>query len=292
MVKRWLLPLLLACLWPTALRAQSALDQQARAEMDFALRLAANDWREEALQALAALPADALEPRLADSLRHLRAQIHFREADFAAAWDDWSRVGPTAPFAFEARAYGAFALLMDGRIDLADSALSACPTPDSLAAELLAVLRAGHALLARDPDGFARQAERFGLRHHALARPERELLLLAQAAADFRPRSPMLAAGLSALVPGLGKIYAGRLGEGLSAALTVSALGLMALENHRKAGPWNWKTLGFGGAFAVFHLGNVLGSFHLPDARHEDFWHEQDDATLGELHHALRLFFP
>ncbi len=71
-------------------------------------------------------------------------------------------------------------------------------------------------------------------------------------------RSPWIAAALSALLPGAGKIYTGFISDGLT-ALAINGLFVYLSMTNFNAGH---KTRGyiFGGAFALFYAGNVYGS--------------------------------
>ena len=73
------------------------------------------------------------------------------------------------------------------------------------------------------------------------------------------PRKSLTAAGLlSALIPGLGKIYAGELGDGITAFIFNGILGFLAYDNFRAG----HKTRGwiFAGLTAIFYGGNIYGS--------------------------------
>ena len=73
-------------------------------------------------------------------------------------------------------------------------------------------------------------------------------------------RSPFLAAAMSAVIPGAGKIYAGDLNSGLSTLLIVGALGAMTAEAWSKLGLQDWRTIGLASVFGVFYIGNIYGS--------------------------------
>ncbi len=73
------------------------------------------------------------------------------------------------------------------------------------------------------------------------------------------PHKSLTVAGvLSALIPGLGKIYAGEIGDGITAFIFNGILGFLAYDNF-KAGH---KTRGwiFSGLTAFFYAGNIYGS--------------------------------
>ena len=76
----------------------------------------------------------------------------------------------------------------------------------------------------------------------------------------IKKKSPALAAGLSAVVPGLGKVYAGRPRHGLAAFLPCAVLGFEAAEAYKNGG---WKDPRFlicSSLFSVFYIGNIYGS--------------------------------
>lgn len=71
-------------------------------------------------------------------------------------------------------------------------------------------------------------------------------------------KSPTLAAVLSTVVPGLGKIYAGETSDGITAFLFNGILGFLAYDNfraHHKLRAWI-----FTGLTALFYGGNIYGS--------------------------------
>ena len=75
-----------------------------------------------------------------------------------------------------------------------------------------------------------------------------------------KSRSPFLAAAMSAVIPGSGKIYAGDLRSGVSTLLIVGALGGMAAESWIKLGGRDWRTIALSSVFGLFYIGNIYGS--------------------------------
>lgn len=78
---------------------------------------------------------------------------------------------------------------------------------------------------------------------------------------ESRPgKSPLLAAFLSALLPGAGKIYSGRKYDGLYSLLVVGFSAGMAYDGFKDNGIRSGKGWLFGGAALFFYLGNIYGS--------------------------------
>ncbi|MBH30671.1 MAG: hypothetical protein CMG71_01615 [Candidatus Marinimicrobia bacterium] len=72
-------------------------------------------------------------------------------------------------------------------------------------------------------------------------------------------RSPLLASALSAAIPGVGRIYAGRKWDGLFGFLTVTALANITNRHHRLKREGG--TLFFGGLTLSFYVGEIIGAY-------------------------------
>ncbi|MCZ4694211.1 hypothetical protein DWB61_05105 [Ancylomarina euxinus] len=106
-----------------------------------------------------------------------------------------------------------------------------------------------------------------------------------------KPKKMWLAGLMSAVVPGSGKIYAGKTGEGIASMLMVTSTGLVTWENHRKLGIKNFKTILFGSIFTIFYVGNIYGSVFSVKISNEEFNHEMDQKILFNIHIPLRNIF-
>ena len=71
-------------------------------------------------------------------------------------------------------------------------------------------------------------------------------------------KSPTTAALLSTVVPGLGKIYAGEIGDGITSFLFTGVLGFLAYDNFRAN--HDFRAWLFTGLAAWFYGGNIYGS--------------------------------
>ena len=78
----------------------------------------------------------------------------------------------------------------------------------------------------------------------------------------YSHRSPLLAGALSAAVPGLGKLYAGRKHSFMITLLTNIANGVQAYESVDKLGIKHPFSIFSIGLFSVFYAANIYGSYH------------------------------
>lgn len=76
----------------------------------------------------------------------------------------------------------------------------------------------------------------------------------------IKRKSPFVAGTLSAIVPGLGKVYTGNNGQALASFLTCGLIGVVAAENYVKMGIKHPQTIFFTGLFGLFYVGNIWGS--------------------------------
>lgn len=76
----------------------------------------------------------------------------------------------------------------------------------------------------------------------------------------YHRRSPVVGGLLSAIIPGLGKVYAGKPRHFPTALVPLSIMALQAYEGYNHKGLRSARFWVFGSAFTVFYLGNIYGS--------------------------------
>jgi tetratricopeptide (TPR) repeat protein len=106
-----------------------------------------------------------------------------------------------------------------------------------------------------------------------------------------RSKSPLLAGVMSGIIPGSGKIYAGKTGEGIASMIATTGFGLITWENYRKLGIGHAKTIFFASIFAANYVSNIYGSVisvRIIENEYKDAIHNQ---VLFQLHIPLRNFF-
>lgn len=115
--------------------------------------------------------------------------------------------------------------------------------------------------------------------------------ILASLKQNLKQKSPLLAGVYSAFIPGLGKVYAGDYGSGISAFFTNAALGAMLYENYRKDGIKDVKTILFASLFSVFYVGNIWGSVVNVRVHNQVLIDGINEQILLEIHIPLRNVF-
>ena len=157
--------------------------------------------------------------------------------------------------------------------------------------ELKGVQLAGLALLRDDPAAFKQASASFGYADFTIVDAERKLDEIYKYRYETPAKSPWLAAAASAVVPGLGKVYAGNIGEGIASFLIVGALGAITAEHWVKDGPGNWKTIVPGIMCAGLYIGNIYGSYMSVSICNNDIRNAQNTTVLYNIHIPLRAVF-
>ena len=250
-------------------------------DYDFFGYLADNDLKQDAMTLVSGgyFPSDTLD--------YLRAKILFTERKFGQASELFSKVPAASVFGPESFHYDIVALSNLGEYGRASELLSSGGSYP----ELTSLQGAGLALLREDKDDWPRYSSGFTYSDHALAESERILSEIGASRFDSRGKHAGLAALASAVIPGAGKVYAGRLGEGVAAFLTVGSLGAITAENWKKHGLRDWRTIVAGSLCATFYLGNIYGSYMSVSIEKDERENAENMVILYHLHLPLRSVF-
>ncbi|MBO4566350.1 MAG: hypothetical protein J5695_03895 [Bacteroidales bacterium] len=253
------------------------------ADWDFAEYLIDTGLKKDAATLLA---QDLYFP--SDTLTYLRGWSAYQLQDLEPALELLRAVPEDSPFAQKSFFYGNAVSAHLGDYATPAALLEAYGGPYK---ELRGVQLAGLALLRDDPAAFKSARESFGYSDFALVEAERKL----DEIYDFRyvrpAKSPLLAAAASAVVPGLGKIYAGRIGEGIESFLITGVSGAVAANYWIKDGPRDWKTIAASAVCAILYIGNIYGSYVSVSIYNNNVKDVQDTAILYNIHIPLRSVF-
>jgi len=178
-----------------------------------------------------------------------------------------------------------------GRFDEAEKMIREFVPPTGLYTELSHFQLASLSLLQKDLAVYQKQSGYFTYLHYELKEQEEKLDNIYREMTGFKPKSFFVAGALSALVPGLGKVYTGKTGEGVAAFLAVGSLAAITLENYLKDGLYDPKTILFGGLFTTFYVGNIWGSVVSVQVRRQEFYELKNDEVLLYMHIPLRNIF-
>lgn len=223
--------------------------------------------------------------------RYLKGWSHYYLKQLDSAAITLGSVGECSPVYLKSRFYSAYCWAHHGDLESAIAITQSLADTTPIMNELRVTQLAGYNLLGRDLEGFTSNASHFTGNHYQFAENQMILNDLHDEIAGFKSKSPLAAGLLSAVVPGLGKVYAQRYGSGLSSFLTVAILGAITWENYRKDGLTSTRTIAFGSLFTLAYSANIYGSVFSVKAYRDDFNQKMDHRILFHLHIPLRNVF-
>ena len=157
--------------------------------------------------------------------------------------------------------------------------------------ELKAFELSGIALLERDFEAFEQLQNTYSFQYYQLKKQKESLQKAYRSLQAQKQKSPAVAAVLSAVVPGLGRVYAGKAKQGIASFLPIALLALQTQENVRKRGWKNPFTIFYSGLFTVFYVGNIWGSAFSVKIKKDEFNQAVNRQILLDLQVPLRTIF-
>lgn len=173
----------------------------------------------------------------------------------------------------------------------ANQIFSELSPPDSLLGALQNFQLAGIALLERDTLKFASYQRKFNGKYFAFSQEEEKLVENYRLIQQHKRKSPLLAGLMSAVVPGSGKIYAGKTGQGLITFIQNLALGFQTYEAYRRDGWKSPRFLVYGGLFTFFYVGNIWGSTLTVHIRKQEFKDKINEQIMFNMQIPIRTVF-
>lgn len=144
--------------------------------------------------------------------------------------------------------------------------------------------RYGLALLMRDYKVFDSLSGTFNTSNTGYAYLMEDYRLLSIQLKEHKRKRPWLAGVLSAIIPGLGKAYAGKPMHGISSFLAVATFGIQAWEGYSQRQLKSPTFYIFGGLAASFYIANIWGSVLTVKIAEDEFNHIMDQKIMLSIH--------
>ncbi|HBO74074.1 MAG TPA: hypothetical protein DD653_05230 [Marinilabiliales bacterium] len=185
-----------------------------------------------------------------------------------------------------------YELAYSNKVDEGILLLTTVQPSDDKALELLNFEKISFEILSGNTQNYKNYTLSRDTSFNQLSEGQKKLDDLVERYNQFNPKSPVVAGILSAIIPGSGKIYADKLGEGVTTLLGMSILAVIAIENYQKEGINNYKTIGFGSLFTVFYAANIYGSVFSIKVYRDEFKQSFNHALLFTMHIPIRNVYP
>lgn len=269
--------------------ASGSQAQEFQQQIRFAHHLFQLKQYEEASTFLRGILDTTTTPDKLDSVYYYIGEANYHMKNIPLSTEFFGRVSGNSPFFGQSQLLLGFQLAYSGKYDKSESIFINLTTTDSMLADTRQVELAGLYLLDRNYQGFERISQNFQGRYFQLRPSEIAFQSHYQDLQAFKPKSPFLAGALSAIVPGAGKIYAGKTGQGIGSMLLTGLFALQTWESYKKDGPGSARTIIFGSMLGISYVSNIYGSVFSVKIRKEEFNEEINNAILIDMHVPLRL---
>ncbi|MBR1769614.1 MAG: hypothetical protein IJ748_04060 [Bacteroidales bacterium] len=264
----------------------------AREDFEFIKYLIGNDMKEEALiWANGNFSLRHYGKDTEDTINFLRAWTFYSSKSLTKAKEHFEKVGDSSLFKPASVFFSSLSQAYLGEYTTALDNLVSNKDLLTKFSELRFFEQAGLSLLKRDFHLYEDYRKNFFYSSYLLKDNEQALDSIYLNLKNYKAKSPFLSACLSAIAPGLGKIYAGSLGEGLSSFVTVGSFAAIATENWIKHGFVDWRTILFTSIGTVFYIGNIYGSIVRVKIDYDEFTEKQNLSILYTIHLPLRNVF-
>jgi len=228
---------------------------------------------------------------LKDSLHYMKGWSLYSQKKLSRSANELQKVSMNSPFYFKSQFFSAYNFLFQGNNKKALKILDTLHIDNKKLNSLRHFEKAGVSLINRNYKKFNKEFAKVDTTYYPLAEESVKINQYATDLKNHQAKSPVLAGFMSSIIPGSGRIYAGKPGEGISSLLTVGGLGLVTWENYNKKGLKHFKTLFFGTVFTAFYIGNIYGTVFSVKIAEDEFQKEYDNKILFNLHIPLRSVF-
>ncbi len=226
-----------------------------------------------------------------DSIFYLKGYCFYKKKDIQLSIKNFSKITESSTFYEKSRFFISYENLYLYKYDLSLLILKDLNIKNENLEKLRNLQFAGISLLKRDIENFKIYEKKFKNNYFVTADAEKNFVKYFKEINNYKNKSPFFAGFLSTFLPGSGKIYAGKLGEGISSFFMCFTFGVLFAENFVKQGKYNPQTILFGSAFSVFYLGGIYGSYKAAEHQNHFFYENIQNKILFNLHIPIRTFF-
>lgn len=191
-----------------------------------------------------------------DTIKYLVGNLHFETKNFDLAVQHFSQIQSKSLFYEESILKSALSNLYLNQPNNALKVLNNQPKN-----ELQTLLLVGSFLLADSLSQAKKIIQESTFKNYLITNHIEQLKKTTETIESHRNKKPVTAALLSTLIPGAGKFYAGKVGEGVVSFLTTGVLTITSIEQFKNGGLNNPQFYVLAAAASVFYIGNIYGSY-------------------------------
>jgi TM2 domain-containing membrane protein YozV len=236
------------------------------------------------------IPEEHLQLQQKDSLFYWRGWNAYASKSLKVAAANLMQVSDSADWAQKSHFFGAYCMAYE-RDTAAFQAVAKIRLKDSIEQELQYFQMAGIRLLQRDMNAYDSLHKHFSFSSYVLENEERKLDAYYNKILHRKRKSAFWAGLYSAVIPGAGKIYAGKKGQGIGAFLPVALLAGITIEAYNVGGVKSARFITYGTLFSLFYAANIWGSVVAVKIKQREQNNYYDNQILLNMHIPLRNLY-
>jgi len=226
-----------------------------------------------------------------DSVNNYLGRLHSAEELIAESSYYYKQISTQSSFYSEAQFLIGFNYCFLEEYDSAQEILEGYKSSSKQLDELYHFEFAGLKLLQRELEGFDTHASYFKEDSYALKKQEGNLKKYKTDLGKHNYKSGLLAGTLSAILPGAGRAYIGKYGQGVISLMICTIVGLQAAEGYKKDGPNSIRFISYSTAFTSLYIANIWGSAAAAQNVNNEFNEAINHSILVDMHIPLRAIF-
>lgn len=227
----------------------------------------------------------------ADSINYFRGWAQYSLKNLGQSTQSLLRVGKESPFYLKAHFFAGYNQIYLGNYQEAQKIFDQMAIRNEPNLSLVNFELSGIEMLQGNWPGGNGKLKLVNPDNASISQQVKALEEISSENQDHRSKSPVLAGIMSGIIPGAGKIYAGKTGAGIASMIGTVGFGLITWENYHKRGIANAKTIIFGGLFAANYISNIYGSVISVKVIENEYRNVVHNQILFQLHIPLRNFF-
>jgi len=236
-------------------------------EIKFIHQLLLQDQFEPAIKAVGALMQLDIHQGEKDTLNYYSAMANYKIRNYEESLKGFSHIGPGSNFSMNTGFYISCCYTLLNRNSESVFTLANMNNLNPVLTSFKTYFMASNFLLERNTRLFDSISLQFTSPDPSLESEYKRLWFYHSRIKKEKNKSPLLAATMSAFVPGLGKYYAGYRAQALSGFLSTAFYGICTWESYHRMQSFknhHWMhvvpVITFGTLFTVYYFGNITGS--------------------------------
>lgn len=217
--------------------------------------------------------------------------VFFKQEINDSALISFNNIPKESPLFTESRFYKSYILSAEKKFNESFGAINDIKSTSTIDTANKQLYLAGISLLMRDTAQFRKISTSFIKISTEIDLAQNNLNALYHEIKKTKRKSGLLAGTLSAIVPGAGKIYAGKARQGITTFLPVAIMGAQAFEAYKVGGKNSAMFYIYSGLFSIFYIGNIWGSVLSVSVCRNEFNKDINDQVLFTMHIPVQKLF-